>query len=1093
MNRFRTLTALFIIQFTALSALAEGIPSTPGWFQIPNTALQSVCPPNNFDNSGYDFYDFCPSVVGAWNSGALDTNRNRLIVWGGGHTDYYGNEMYAVNLNTSTIERITDPTVPIASSCTEGLENDTVPNSRHTYDGIAYMANVDRLFVFGGSLSPCGFFSDGTWTFDMASLTWQKMNPSGDIPHKVSGVVTAYDPNTGNVYLHDDQYLYSYSFAANSFQRLSGSNSIDYHLSGTIDPVNKKFVMVGTGNVYVYDIAPGSSYTRVNLATTGGSSIVNSYYPGLAFDSSQGKIVAWNGGDTVYVLDLASASWSPITFPGGPGAPPASGTYDRWSYSPASGVFVLVNSMDSNVYTLRLSESDDNEPPTVPNGLTASNISSNEINLGWNASADNTGVTGYEIYRDGSLIGSSPTNSYQDTNLSPSTTYTYTVSAYDAAGNISNPSNAITVTTLSASEEQITSFQLTSQISGDLPFTVGLGFRKGDISGVPVLDIPDSQVIVKKRWRDNSVKHAIASGHVVLAAGTPTTIHVLRGSNQEPGTPLTAADIQAAAPSATVQLGSIGTVNLSDLLSAPFRTWISGPEMVEAHYRSSVGSDPSLTVWFHVRLYKQGRIFIRIAVENGYLDVGSSDKTYTPIVTIGGVTVFNNNGSSMSHYSHTRWSVQGWINGDPQVIPRHDTEYLIDTKLVPNYMKLNPDSSTLNNMYQLYRPMENGGWTVTMGDSGYQDQIGILPLWDALYITSNGDPRAYKSVLANTEALNSYPILWTDSNTGLPVLPSDRPTWTVYGENGDGDTSVGAGPLSWDVAHHGSGGYLAYLITGDYYYLETMQYQASLCYLINPFGSGSGTGRMLLGQTRGVAWCQRTVGQLDAIGPEDPITADYQDLLESSVNYWNGVRQQAGEDAIGYLYSYEIGGYGQGSVAPWQQAFWVQTYGYLSDIEPFSDTSALTDVRNFLYKSAVGILGPVGITNYCYTKASEYTITISDTSDNDPTTWYRSWGDVFSATFGTQNSSCGNTLEGDSGGNPAYASTGYWGNLMPAIAYAVDHGAAGASASWNRLTTAANWSTIQNSGFNNIPNWGIVPRTQSTSILQPPANLRVIP
>jgi hypothetical protein len=1089
MNILKALLALFII--TALFALAQGIPSTPGWFQIPNTTLQSVCPPNNFNNSGYDFYDSCPAVVTAWNSGAFDTNRNRLIVWGGGHDDYYGNEMYAVNLNTLTIERITDPTVPIASSCTDGLAGDTVPNSRHTYDGIAYMANVDRLFVFGGSLSPCGYFIDGTWTFDMGSKTWQKMNPSGDIPHDVPGIVTAYDPNTGNVYLHDDQYLYSYSFAGNSFQRLSGSNITDYHLSGTIDPVNGKFVMVGAGNVYVYDINPGSAYTRVSLATTGGSSIVNSYYPGLAFDSSQGKIVAWNGGDTVYVLDLESAAWSPITFSGGPGASPANGTYNRWSYSPASGVFVLVNAMDSNVFTLRLSESEDNEPPTIPGGLTASDISSNEINLDWNVSTDNTAVTGYEIYRDGSLIGASPTNSYQDTNLTPSTTYTYTVSAYDAAGNISNPSNGLTATTLE--DGQTTSFQLTSEESGNLPFTVGLGFRKGDISEVPVLDIPDSQVIVKKRWRDNSVKYAIASGHAALTAGSPATIHVLDASNQGTGTPLTAADIQAAAPSATVQLDSIGTVNLSDLLASPYRTWISGPEMVEAHYRSSVGSDPSLTVWFHVRLYKQGRIFIRIVVENGYLDVGSSGKTYTPTVTIGGETVFDNNGLSISHYYNTRWSVEGWMNGDPRVIPKPDTEYLMDTKLVPNYMESSPDSSTLDNMYQSYQPMENGGWTVSMGDSGFQDQIGILPLWDALYLTSNGDPRAFRSVLANTEALNSYPILWTDSNTGLPALPSDRPTWTVNGEGGGGETSVGAGSLSWDVAHHGSGGYLAYLITGDYYYLETMQHQASLCYLINTAGNGLGTERIFLGQTRGAAWCQRTVGQLAAIGPDDPITADYQALLESNINYWNGIRQQVGENAIGYLYSYEIGGYGQGSVAPWQQAFWVQTYGYLSDIEPFSDTITLTDLRNFLYKSAVGILGPAGSDNYCYTKASEYTITISDTSNGDPTTWYRSWGDVFYGTFGVQNSSCGNTLEGGSGGDPAVASTGYWGNLMPAIAYAVDHGAPGASASWSRLTTAANWSTIQNSGFNNIPIWGIVPRAQSPSNLQPPYNLRFIP
>src|SRR5262249_37212259 len=124
---------------------------------------------------------------------------------------------------------------------------------------------------------------------------------------------------------------------------------------------------------------------------------------------------------------------------------------------------------------------------------------------------------------------------------------------------------------------QATSFQLTSAASGTLPFTVGLGFRKGDIRAVPVLDIPASQVIVKNRWSDNSVKHAIASGETAMTAGVPVVIHVSAAASAPSGG-LTAADIQAANPSASVQLGSVGTVNLSSLLGSPFRTWISGPQ-----------------------------------------------------------------------------------------------------------------------------------------------------------------------------------------------------------------------------------------------------------------------------------------------------------------------------------------------------------------------------------------------------------------------------------------------------------------------------------------------------------------------------------
>jgi hypothetical protein len=100
--------------------------------------------------------------------------------------------MYALDLNTQTMRRLNDPGLPLAAVGTqpEALVNGTQPNSRHTYDGIAYMANIDRLFVYGGSLAYSGYASNGTWTFDFATNTWQNMNPSGDNPD-LNGNVSA--------------------------------------------------------------------------------------------------------------------------------------------------------------------------------------------------------------------------------------------------------------------------------------------------------------------------------------------------------------------------------------------------------------------------------------------------------------------------------------------------------------------------------------------------------------------------------------------------------------------------------------------------------------------------------------------------------------------------------------------------------------------------------------------------------------------------------------------------------------------------------------------------------------------------------------
>jgi chitodextrinase len=85
----------------------------------------------------------------------------------------------------------------------------------------------------------------------------------------------------------------------------------------------------------------------------------------------------------------------------------------------------------------------DTTPPSIPTGLTAMATSSSRIDLAWSASTDNVGVAGYEIHRDGNPIPIATTSvaSYADTGLSSCTTYTYTVVAYDAAGNTSNPSS----------------------------------------------------------------------------------------------------------------------------------------------------------------------------------------------------------------------------------------------------------------------------------------------------------------------------------------------------------------------------------------------------------------------------------------------------------------------------------------------------------------------------------------------------------------------------------------------------------------------------------------------------------------------------
>jgi fibronectin type 3 domain-containing protein len=94
----------------------------------------------------------------------------------------------------------------------------------------------------------------------------------------------------------------------------------------------------------------------------------------------------------------------------------------------------------------------DTTAPTPPTSVTATPVSETQIDLSWSGANDNVGVTGYRIFRNGgatpiATVGASPTT-YSNTGLTAGTTYSYTVKAVDASGNVSNASPTATVTTL---------------------------------------------------------------------------------------------------------------------------------------------------------------------------------------------------------------------------------------------------------------------------------------------------------------------------------------------------------------------------------------------------------------------------------------------------------------------------------------------------------------------------------------------------------------------------------------------------------------------------------------------------------------------
>lgn len=91
----------------------------------------------------------------------------------------------------------------------------------------------------------------------------------------------------------------------------------------------------------------------------------------------------------------------------------------------------------------------DTQAPTAPSGLAASNVAETTLTLNWNASSDNVGVTGYDVFQGASNLGTVTGTSANITGLTASTAYSFSVRAKDAAGNESAASATLNVTTAS--------------------------------------------------------------------------------------------------------------------------------------------------------------------------------------------------------------------------------------------------------------------------------------------------------------------------------------------------------------------------------------------------------------------------------------------------------------------------------------------------------------------------------------------------------------------------------------------------------------------------------------------------------------------
>ncbi|GAC1394824.1 MAG: hypothetical protein NVSMB47_04740 [Polyangiales bacterium] len=349
------------------------------WLEAPSSSFlgSAVC-------TSVGGVEGCSSIIDDWCGGAFDPVHDRMLLWGGGHDGYWGNEVYSFDPKTFGWTRATDPSAVTADNQSKDPLDDGRPVSRHTYDHVAYLTHVDRLWSRGGAQARNGGSTGLTWTLDVDARTWTNMAPATSPYPSSFGTyagASAYDPKSKLVFLETVEGFQTYDYDSNTWTRLADFGyaplwpryAVYGPKRGAIDGKRRTFWGMGSGGYFVWDLDAAKAVTDAWITTgggdfdnttavdgradqvikTGGGDVITATAPGVDYEPHADALVAWIGGGP-RVLDLASKTWTTKSSTGAPPTPVGNGTYGRWRYIAKYNVFVLVNHADQNVFFYKL-------------------------------------------------------------------------------------------------------------------------------------------------------------------------------------------------------------------------------------------------------------------------------------------------------------------------------------------------------------------------------------------------------------------------------------------------------------------------------------------------------------------------------------------------------------------------------------------------------------------------------------------------------------------------------------------------------------------------------------------------------------------
>lgn len=666
----------------------------------------------------------------------------------------------------------------------------------------------------------------------------------------------------------------------------------------------------------------------------------------------------------------------------------------------------------------------------------------------------------------------------------------------------------------------------------NVPFTFGQVFKPGDVPASAGLvgqfdrKFPRLQTDIKSVYADGSVKHAVISGILPqLSAGRSAAL-ILRPALDDPGSCASPDALLAAGFTADVNItiaGKLYRASAQDALrSASGKTWLCGGiatewivslPFVSTDSADHGTQDPHLTARFAIRHYPNAQSAkVDMIVENDWAyDPAPQNITYDVSMDVGSRTVYSKTG--LTHYNHARWKKTFWWGVSPEVATcpdltcapspsgkdpspklniRHDPAYLMATGAVPNYdTNVTISALALSNISTAYsgsktEPMNSGLAEPYMPTTGGRPDIGLLPGWTVSYLLSQVR-MAKNAVLGTADLAGTYSIHYRDKNTDKPISIVDYPYMTLRGRYDDTYNPVTkqyeafppcagscATPFVADPAHEPSLSFLPYLVTGDYYHLEELEFWTAYnMFISNPGYRQYSQGLIFADQVRGQAWVLRSLAEAAYIIPDaDPLKNQFATFLANNIDWYTKtyVGNSTSGNSLGIVTS-EAFSYMDGTaIAPWQDDFFTSAVGRAVELGFVSAKPLLQWKARFPVSRMVD-------RGYCWILASDYNLKVRD-SITSPL--YTTMQQAYLATepAGLTSLACGSAdmasyLQLQPGEMVGYSDsvTGFPANMQPAIAYSVNSGIADGVTAWAQFQQRAN-----KPNYGDSAQFAIVPR-----------------